>query len=297
MELEFHQLDLRYEALRVQRPALERRLLNSIAEADQQVPIVVVASSAMPGRYTVIDGYKRIRAMRRLKRDTVQAMLWELDEKGALILDRLMQRGEKESVLEQGWLLQELSTCHGLCQEELAKRFDRSRSWVSRRLALVRELPAVVQEPVRKGELAAYVATKYLVPLARTNQGHCQRLVTAINGRGLSTREVGEIYAAYQRADRTIRERLVDEPLLYLKSKQGILAPTNVTKPTGHQLLDDIDIIGTAARRATRRLRDGAWNTLLPAERTEIARCLHQAAVDVEHLIKYMPKEEVKDVG
>ncbi len=42
MELEFHQLELRYERLKVVRPEQERRLLASPTEVGQQVPIVVV---------------------------------------------------------------------------------------------------------------------------------------------------------------------------------------------------------------------------------------------------------------
>ena len=41
MQLEFHQLELRYERLRIVRPEQERRLLASLAEVGQQVPIVV----------------------------------------------------------------------------------------------------------------------------------------------------------------------------------------------------------------------------------------------------------------
>jgi len=48
---------------------------------------------------------------------------------------------EQETALEQGWLLAELEQHFGYGLEELARRFDRSVSWVSRRLALV--------EPVR----------------------------------------------------------------------------------------------------------------------------------------------------
>ncbi len=70
MELEFHQLELRYERLKVVRPEAERRLLASLAEVGQQVPIVVVKEAAAD-RFVVIDGYKRIRALRRLGRDTV----------------------------------------------------------------------------------------------------------------------------------------------------------------------------------------------------------------------------------
>ncbi len=61
VELEFHQLALRYERLKVVRPEPERRLLASLAEVGQQVPIVVV-KEVPEGSFVVIDGYKRVRA-------------------------------------------------------------------------------------------------------------------------------------------------------------------------------------------------------------------------------------------
>jgi hypothetical protein len=45
--------------------------------------------------------------------------------------------------------------------EELARQFDRSVTWVSRRLALVELLPEAIQEQVREGKVAAQVAMKY----------------------------------------------------------------------------------------------------------------------------------------
>ena len=84
MELEFHQLDLRYEGLRVRRPDRERRLLASLAERGQQVPIVVICLPEEPNRFLVIDGYKRIRALQRLGQDTVRATVWDMDETEAL---------------------------------------------------------------------------------------------------------------------------------------------------------------------------------------------------------------------
>jgi hypothetical protein len=44
MQLEFHQLDRRWEHLRVRHRARQRRLVASLAESRQQVPIVVVAA-------------------------------------------------------------------------------------------------------------------------------------------------------------------------------------------------------------------------------------------------------------
>jgi len=42
MQLEFHQLERRWEHLRVRDPRRQRRLLASLADSGQQVPIVVV---------------------------------------------------------------------------------------------------------------------------------------------------------------------------------------------------------------------------------------------------------------
>ena len=128
MELEFHQLALRYERLKVVRPEPERRLLASLAEVGQQVPIVVV-QEAGDDSFVVIDGYKRVRALRRLGRDTVAAGCWPGEEAEALIATRLMQTAEPETALEQSWLLAELHERFGLSLEELARRFSHSVSW------------------------------------------------------------------------------------------------------------------------------------------------------------------------
>src|SRR5881628_236955 len=137
MQVEFHQLDRRWEHLRVRRPARQRRLLASLAEAGQQTPIVVAALADQPDRYLVIDGYKRIAALQQLGRDTVEAVFWPMSEAAAVVLDRSLRLSERETALEVGWLLAELERRFDYGLDELARRFDRSVSWVSGRLALV----------------------------------------------------------------------------------------------------------------------------------------------------------------
>src|SRR3954471_6208096 len=165
IQLEFHQLDRRWEHLRVREPQRQRRLLASLADIGQQTPIIVVAAGP-PDRYLVIDGYKRVAALEQLGRDTVEATVWVMSEAEALLLSRSLRFSAQESALEQGWLLAEMEQRFGYGLEELARRFDRSASWVSRRLALVELLPEAIQQQVREGKLAAQVAMKYLVPVA-----------------------------------------------------------------------------------------------------------------------------------
>jgi ParB family transcriptional regulator, chromosome partitioning protein len=91
MQLEFHQLDQCWEHLRVRQAAQQRQLLASVAEAGQQTPIVVVAPQAGNGRYLVIDGHKRITALRQLGRDTVEATVWPMNAAEALLLERSLE--------------------------------------------------------------------------------------------------------------------------------------------------------------------------------------------------------------
>jgi ParB family transcriptional regulator, chromosome partitioning protein len=128
MQLEFHQLDRRWEHLRVREPHRQRRLLASLADSGQQTPIVVVVSTDNPERYVVIDGYKRIAALQQLGRDTVEATVWEMSEAEALLLDRTLRFSQQETPLEQGWLLTEMEQRYSYSLDELARRFDRSVS-------------------------------------------------------------------------------------------------------------------------------------------------------------------------
>jgi len=76
MQLEFHQLDRRWEQLRVRHPSRSGGFWASLADSGQQTPIVVVAAEGQADRYVVIDGYKRIAALEQLGRDTVEAVAW-----------------------------------------------------------------------------------------------------------------------------------------------------------------------------------------------------------------------------
>lgn len=166
-QLEFHQLDRRLENLRVRHPARQRRLMASLAESGQQTPIIVIKSIETGGLYLVIDGHKRIAALQQLGRDTVEAVVWEMSEAEALILERSLRMSEPETALEQGWLLQEMESRLGCSIEELARRFDRSKHWVASRLALVETLPESVQQLVREGKIAAPLSPNGPGPRAR----------------------------------------------------------------------------------------------------------------------------------
>jgi ParB family chromosome partitioning protein len=291
VELELTQLDRRYESMRKANPAREKRLLASMAELGQQSPVVVVALE--PGRYVLVDGYKRVRALSRLRCDLVQALQWDLPEADALVFERLMRESPSDVAIEQGWLLVELRDRFGLCAEQLARRFDKSASWVSRRLSLVSDLPQQIQQLVRKGKLGAHSAMKYLVPLARANSEAAIRLSTAIAPLNLSSRQVGQLYGALLGASDKSRELLLSDPCLFLRAQKEVRSEQNKDKKAAELILTDLAAFSAIARRVVGRLRKGITAQLLPCERDQVQRCLRQARADSEQLFDRLSKENL----
>jgi ParB family transcriptional regulator, chromosome partitioning protein len=295
MQLEFHQLDRRWGHLRVRHPARQRRLLASLAEVGQQTPIVVVAAEGQADRYLVIDGYKRLAALQQLGRDTVEAVVWPMSEAEALVLERSLRLSEHETALEQGWLLAELEQRYGYGREELARRFDRSTSWVSRRLALVDLLPEAIQQQVREGKISAHVAMKFLVPVARISLEDCERMADAFARHQCDTREAGQLYAAWRDGSPLVRQRLLDQPELFFKTQpQAELPKASAAGAAGLQR--DLEIAAAILHRAQRRLA-GAGAAEMDSQQRQAARGqIEHLRRQLNRLAERIPEEEEPDV-
>jgi ParB family transcriptional regulator, chromosome partitioning protein len=289
MQLEFHQLDRRWEHLRVRHPQRQRRLLASLAESGQQTPIVVIAAAGQPDHYLVIDGYKRIAALQQLGRDTVEAVVWPLSEAEALLLDRSLRLSDQETALEQGWLLAELEQRFGYGLEDLARRFDRSVSWVSRRLALVELLPETIQQQVRDGKISAHVAMKFLVPVARINLEDCERMAAVFAQHHCESRQAGQLYAAWRNGSAAIRKRILDAPDLFFKTQRQTESKAQAVGAA--ELLRDLEMVVAIVNRAHRRLAGAAVMEMDATQCEAVLRQAEQARHQLGRLAERMEKE------
>jgi ParB family chromosome partitioning protein len=256
MQIEFHQLALRYEALRIADPARQARMTASLAEVGQQSPVLVVGAEPP---FVLIDGYCRARALRALRRDTVEAVCLEVSEPEALLLAHRLDLSRPRSALEEGWFVQELHRTHALTLSELARRSGHSVSWISRRLALVESLPDVIQELVRRGKLTSHAAMKVLVPLARANATHALLVATRACElpERLSARQWEALYAAYRQAPSEIRSRIVEQPGLFVRVCEQQRRPEAPTpKCAAEDFVSDLQALSGLSRRARRRLRE-----------------------------------------
>ena len=74
LDLDLHRLQLRFASIRLVEPRAVARIAHSIERCGQVVPCIVVAASDGTGgeRLVLIDGYRRVAALRRLGRDTAR---------------------------------------------------------------------------------------------------------------------------------------------------------------------------------------------------------------------------------
>ena len=220
LERDLHRLDLRFAGSRLVEPRAVARIAHSIERCGQIVPCVVVAVSgdARAGgeRLVLIDGYRRVAALRRLGRDTASVEQWTCDVTEALLGLLARTQNRPLASIEEALLIRELLQGLGLSQHDLARRCGHDVSWVSRRLQLLSGLPDAALTAVRDGKLSSWAASRIVVPLARANAEHADRLLTALADAPLSTRELQCWFEHYQRAFRSAREHMVSRPHLFL---------------------------------------------------------------------------------
>ena len=219
MRLDLHLLIPRFAPLRLRDPERLACLTRSMRQHGQLMPVVVVAESLDPPRWVVIDGYRRLEALREIGEDLVWVDVWDrpVDEALLLCLARGPERGWE--AIEEAALLHELSGRYSL--RELARRIGRDVSWVSRRLSLFKALPEELLEAVRTGKLSVWAATRILAPLARANSAHARTLLRELEKTPLSTRELERLFAQYQRAPQAQRKRLVANPGLFVHALES----------------------------------------------------------------------------
>lgn len=216
VELDLHSLELIYGRLRAKRPVAEKRLLASLSEYGQQSPVIVVAGEES-GRYVVIDGHKRIRALGKLRADVVKAVVWEMDAAEALSVAYQMGKQGGWSVFEEGWLIAELHRMKGWSLGRIGERLMRSKSWVSKRLELIERMPGWLSEEVSKGRIGAHGAAHYVLPFTRVNEEDAKKVMGRLRPSGATDRELAALYACYRAGGQEERRKIVENPRLYLR--------------------------------------------------------------------------------
>lgn len=214
-DIDLHCVELRYASARLIDSHAVERLARAIEQCGQLIPCIVVADAE---RLVLLDGYRRVGALRRLGRDTVSIEQWSCDLAQGLLDVLARSQSRPLAALEEALLLRELVSSLQLSQREVARRSGHDVSWVQRRLQLLVALPDSLLEAVRAGQLSTWAASRIFAPLARANAEHAAQLLTALRTAPLSTRELKLWFGHYQGAQRALRERLIAHPRLFVEA-------------------------------------------------------------------------------
>jgi len=130
------------------------------------------------GNYQMIDGFKRLYASEDLMIETLQCHLLDIDLKQAKVLLLSYNRSHQTmEAWEEAMVLQDLQKTHSLDQRSLARLTGYSRSWVSRRLALIGKIDEEISSDIMMGVLTGSHA-RALTRLPRGNQMEVARAIT-----------------------------------------------------------------------------------------------------------------------
>ena len=215
-EIEMAQLQLRYAHTRIERPEKVLALASSIERYGQILPVIVLREGIHS--FVLIDGYLRVKALKRCGSDTVLAEIWECKEEEALVQILARDNSRKWDLLEEAALLRELHDHSQLSQSRIASMVGRKQGWVSGRLALYSALSEDLLESIRKGAISTWAATRVIAPIARAIPEHAKVLSENLSKASLSTRELVLLFRHYQKANRNQRENIVRDPFLFLKA-------------------------------------------------------------------------------
>jgi len=188
--VELATFDLRYETYRIRNKGDEARLFESIAERGIETPLEGVDTSQ--GRI-LLDGFKRYRCAKKLLLDSVPYISLGEDEVMGIVG---LIRGSNDRtlvILEQARFIDDLLSTHQMSLAEVAEMLSRSKSWVSMRQGLLREMTEAVREHLLGGTFPVYSYMTTLRPFMRMNKvskEEIDRFVQATGGKKLSVREI-----------------------------------------------------------------------------------------------------------
>ena len=211
-------------------------LAQSIEENGLLQPLLLRPAPKAPGRYELVAGERRLRAVRKLGWNAVPAVTREVDDDTLLVL-ALVENLQREALnpLEEAEGYQVLMDKHGLSHAGIGRSVGKSRSTVANMVRLL-QLPASVRKFVEAGSLTTGHARALL---ALTDQKEMVELARKAIEQSWSVREM-ESHAGVNSVRKTKRSK----------------SPASRRRDPVTQALEE-DLRAALATKASVRLRRG----------------------------------------
>ena len=202
-EISISEFDLSLSVMRIMNMARILQVEKSMQLHGQLQPVV---ARAHEGIYQLIDGFKRFYAAEDLMIESLQCRLLDIDLTQAKVLLLSYNRPHQSmEAWEEAMVLQDLQKTHSMDQCSLAQLTGYSRSWVSRRLALIDKMDEEISSDIMMGVLTSSHA-RALTKLPRGNQGDVARVIATYR---LTSRQCDTLVDTFLKAKDEKQQRYI----------------------------------------------------------------------------------------
>jgi ParB-like chromosome segregation protein Spo0J len=224
----------------------------------------------------LVDGFVRHAAARRLGLTELRVEVVELSAVQMKAQLYLRHRERGLCLVEECRLVAELHDGDGLSGVQIGDLLERHKSWVSRRLALHRDLSANLVADLSLGLLGGGVIRRLALLPARNQE----ELVAASRRHRLGPKDTAALVELWRRArDPAARAWVVEHPREALRQARGEAAPESPSAVTGpgQELLRALGALSVVSRRIRGEVEAG-----LGEVRAEVATRIVAAARGAE---------------
>jgi ParB/RepB/Spo0J family partition protein len=215
LDIPLDKVNSSYARFRMIQPRAESAMVKSIERFGQMTPVVV--DSGENGRYEMIDGFKRMRALRRLEIVSIRARV--LDGHGRVLKAAMIQLnrdGRTIRDMEEALVVVSLYREEELNQVEIGILLGHDKSWVSRRIALIEKLSEDVLEDLRLGLITSTQGRE----LTRLPRGNQKAALRSILKHHLTSRETRQLVTRLLESPATEHDAILWLPLDILDARQ-----------------------------------------------------------------------------
>jgi len=249
-QVEISSFDLRYEDCRLKSPQTEKVLLTSILERGVRDPLQGVD---VDGRRILLDGFKRYRCAKKLHIEIVPYRSLGQDEVCGIIDLIRFSNVKSLGILEQARLIDELKTGHRMSHSDIAALLEKSRSWVSMRSGVIREMSRYVKKKVFAGEFPVYSFMYTLRRFIRMNtvkKSEIGAFVRSVAGKHLSIRDIDLLAKGYFNGSDELRAQIKNGNLSWgLKRLKHDATMGNALSEREKNMLKALEIIARYIQR------------------------------------------------
>ena len=272
-QVEINSFDLHYEDYRMKNKVDEGALCASIAEHGIREPLQGVDTKesspsqgglsglgGKDGRKILLNGFKRYRCAKKMGIMIVPYSSLGNDETFGIIQLIRIANSKSLTILEQAKLIEELRSVQKLCVGEIARLLEKSKSWVSMRVGLTKEISKEVMEKLFKGEFPVYsymYTMRQFMRMNRISKKEIDEFVRLTAGKSLSVREIERLAHGYFQGSEEFREQLRNGNLSWIMRRR----PKNNQNPealneTERTAIRELDLVLKYMQRVIRVLPD-----------------------------------------